>query len=102
MATMTHVDPSTAPIDANTFPVPTSEHMTRAAGYGRRRPVEAGEVLVEIGQQNVPIFIVTRGTLEAVRPSAEGEELVVALEPGQFTGEISTLADRPALVRTRP
>jgi thioredoxin reductase (NADPH) len=87
--------------DANTFPVLTPEQLSRAATYGRKRSVDAGEVLVEVGDQNLPIFIITEGKLQVVRPTADGEDLVTEGTPGQFTGEVSTLSGRPAMLRLR-
>jgi len=102
MATTASVDPTlpTTPLlDPNAFPFLTPEELKRAAGYGRRRSVAAGEVLVDVGKQNLLIFIVTRGRLRIARPSGNAQDFVQDLEPGQFTGEVSTLSGRPALMR---
>src|SRR6266699_3469532 len=103
MATTAPIEPTpstTLPLDPNLFPFLTPEQLKRAAGYGRKRSVVAGEVLFDVGGQNLPIFIVTGGRLEIVRPSGKEQDFVTALEPGQFTGEVSTLSGQPALVRT--
>jgi thioredoxin reductase (NADPH) len=104
MTTTMPADPGLAPmrgLDANTFPVLTPEQLSRAATYGRKRSVDAGEVLVEVGDQNLPIFIIMEGKLQVVRPTADGEDLVTEGTPGQFTGEVSTLSGRPAMLRLR-
>jgi thioredoxin reductase (NADPH) len=83
------------------FPTLKPVQIERAAAHGRRRSVQAGEVLVEAGTPNTPVFIVTRGHLEIVRPPETDEHIVVVLGPGQFTGEISVLAGRRVMVQIR-
>jgi CRP-like cAMP-binding protein len=53
------------------IPTLTDAQVARLAPQGRRRPVEAGEVLVEVGQKPVPFFVVTSGALQVVRPDAD-------------------------------
>jgi thioredoxin reductase (NADPH) len=65
------------------------------------RSIQAGEVLVEPGQQIVPFFVVTAGQVEVVRPSGTSETLVIVYGPGQFTGEVNMLSGRPAMLRVR-
>jgi thioredoxin reductase (NADPH) len=70
-------------------------------GTGHARSVHAGDVLVEPGDREVPIFIVISGELEAVRPSFVQETLITNFGPGQFTGEVNTLSGRRAIARIR-
>jgi thioredoxin reductase (NADPH) len=60
-----------------------------------------GEVLIEGGQTNVPFFVVKAGEIEVIRPSGLGDLLVAAVHAGQFTGDVSMLLGRPALMRLR-
>src|SRR5213594_1045555 len=83
------------------FPTLTSAQLERVAAHGRVRSIQAGEVLVEPGQQIVPFFVVTAGQVEVVRPSGNSETLVIVYGPGQFTGEVNMLSGRPALLRAR-
>src|SRR5258706_8961741 len=85
--------------DKNLFPVLPPELLSRAEGLGRKRSVAPGEVLLDVGEQAVRFFIVIRGRLEAIRPTPTGQDFVSELGPGQFSGEVSTLAGQPALVR---
>ena len=56
------------------FPTLTDAQVARIAPHGRRRPVAAGEVLVEVGTEAVPFFVVTSGALQVLRPDpAAGE-----------------------------
>jgi thioredoxin reductase (NADPH) len=83
------------------FPTLTAAQMARIAPHGRVRPVARGEVLVEPGTPNVPLFVVTAGRLEAVRMTEKGETVVSTQAPGQFTGEVNMLSGRRNLVRIR-
>jgi thioredoxin reductase (NADPH) len=71
------------------------------AAHGRRRPTVAGEVLVEVGDQAVPIFVVVSGEVQALRPTDRGETLIVSHHAGQFSGEASIISGRRALGRLR-
>lgn len=93
--------PTTRPPDPNVFPVLTPEQLLRAADYGRKRSIDQGEVLLDVGDQAPRVFIVTQGRLEIVRPAGTRQDFVTDLGPGQFSGEVSTLAGQPALVRIR-
>jgi thioredoxin reductase (NADPH) len=83
------------------FPTLTPAQLRRIAAPGLARAVQSGEVLVEPGDRAVPVFVVVSGELETVRPSSGAETLVTTVGPGQFTGEVNTLAGRPALFRQR-
>jgi thioredoxin reductase (NADPH) len=87
--------------DDRTFPTLTAAQIARIAPHGRVRRVERGEVLVEPGDSNRRLFAVVTGALEIVRVSPKKEELLAALGPGQFTGEIGMLSGRRAFVRIR-
>jgi thioredoxin reductase (NADPH) len=91
--------PVTLSPDQYMFPVLTPEQLTRASTYGRKRSVQQGAVLLDVGDQALRIFIVIEGRLVIARPGGAVQEVVRELGPGQFTGEVSTLSGRPALVR---
>src|SRR5687767_641987 len=83
------------------FPTLTPAQLERVAAHGRVRSIQAGEVLVEPGQQVVPFFVVKAGRVEIVRSSGTSETLVIVYGPGQFTGEVNMLSGRPAMLRVR-
>ena len=83
------------------FPSLTAAQMGRLAAHGRYRPVAAGEVLFEAGAAITPFFVITRGLVEIVRPSPNGDNLITVHGPGQFTGEVNMLTGRRALVSAR-
>jgi len=83
------------------FPTLTREQVSRIASHGRRRSTTHGDVLVEVGDKAVPIFVVVVGELQAVLPRDGSQTLIVTLHPGQFSGEASMISGRRALVRLR-
>jgi len=83
------------------FPKLSHALMTRLASHGRARQFRDGEILVEAGDRVVNFFALKSGEIEIVRPSLKGDTLVGLLEPGQFTGEVSLISGRHALLRLR-
>jgi thioredoxin reductase (NADPH) len=83
------------------FPTLSSAQIARIASYGVMRPVTCGDVLIERGQTDVPFFVVKAGEIEVIRPSALGDLLIAVVQADQFTGDISMILGRPALMRLR-
>ncbi len=83
------------------FPTLTGAQMARIAARGRRRAIARGEVLVEVGDSNVPFFVVVSGEVQALRPTGATEILIVAHGPGQFSGEAIMITGRRAMGRLR-
>ncbi len=98
---------ASAPLDSVTgrldqlFPKLTPAQIARVRAHGRVRPIQRGEVLVEQGDRNVPFWVVVSGELEIVRPTGTTETLITTHGSGHFTGEVSMLSGRRALVRSR-
>ena len=93
---------NTRPVPADhVFPTLSGSHCDRVANYGSRRYVEAGEILLEPGTSDPGFFLVTRGSLEIVRETRDGETPIHVHHEGQFTGEANLLSGRRALVRIR-
>ena len=88
------------PVD-HVFPTLTESHVTRLRRYGQLREVAAGEILLEPGTPDPRFYVVASGSLEIVRETREGETLIHAHRPGQFTGEANLLSGRRSLVRIR-
>lgn len=89
------------PSSPDSFPTLNPAQIEHMAALGRVRSVQPGEILVEAGAREAPLFVVRSGQVEAVQPSAPIEKPVALFLPGQFTGEISVLSGRPILVRLR-
>ena len=83
------------------FPKLTEGQIERIRPCGRVRRVEAGEILFQPGDLNVPLFVMLSGSLEIVVTNRSGEELIVTHEPGEFTGELTMISGRRALVRAQ-
>jgi thioredoxin reductase (NADPH) len=83
------------------FPTLKAAHIARFAARGKPRKVGAGQILVEQGDPDVPFFLVVSGVMEAVRPTAEGENVVAVFRAGQFSGDIGMLSGRRGLLRAR-
>jgi len=83
------------------FPTLTTGQIQRIAAHGVLRAITRGEVLIESGQHNVPFFVVKAGEIEVTRPSALDDLLIAIVRPTQFTGDISMILGRPALMRLR-
>jgi thioredoxin reductase (NADPH) len=58
-------------------------------------------VLVEVGDKEVPVFVVIRGELQVVQSTGGVETLIVSHRAGQFSGEANLISGRRALARLR-
>jgi thioredoxin reductase (NADPH) len=85
----------------HTFPVLTPAQINRLAAHGKPRKIHAGEVMLNAGEKLSHFYVVIAGRIELFRQSSSGDELVTAIEAGQFSGEISLLSGRRALVTAR-
>jgi len=83
------------------FPRLTSAQMARMAAHGTSRPFQAGEILIQQGDQATRFYTITAGEVEIVRPSTAGEELIVVHGPGEFGGDVHMLSGRRSVVRAR-
>jgi thioredoxin reductase (NADPH) len=81
------------------FPVLSDAQLERATSGLSVRAHGAGDVLLEPGQSPPGIFVLLDGELEIIRLLDRKPTVVRVLTAGQFTGEVSTLAGRPAVVR---
>ena len=71
------------------------------AQHGRTRRTQAGDVLIEAGDQTVAFFVVTAGRVEVIRPSRIADTMVAVHGPGAFTGEANMLLGRRSMMRAR-
>jgi thioredoxin reductase (NADPH) len=63
--------------------------------------VQSGEVLIEQGDTSTPLFAITSGEVEIVRPLRGQETLITVHSPGEFTGDVTTLSGRRSFARAR-
>ena len=92
---------SSVPHAALLFPTLSAAQIARIASRAVIRRTARGEVLIEGGQTDVPFFVVKAGEIEVIRPSSLGDLLIATVHAGQFTGDISMILGRPALMRLR-
>ena len=83
------------------FPKLSASQIERVRPFGTTRTVAEGERLFDIGDRDVPFFVVLSGKLEITQPEGESEDIVTVHDPGEFTGEVNMLSGRANLVRGR-
>lgn len=83
------------------FPVLTQAQIEHIALHGQLLQTKAGEILMEVGDQPSPFFIIKKGQVDIYRVANAAEEIIAQCRSGQFTGEVALLGGRPALVRLR-
>ena len=94
--------PLPTPDDADhTFPVLSEAQLARISQQGHRRKVQAGEVLMDAGAPVTHFYVVLSGAIEGVQLRESGGIRVRTIRAGQFSGEVSILSGRPALVTIR-
>jgi thioredoxin reductase (NADPH) len=99
--------PDAAPVNLygqrrdQTFPILTPAQIARLTPHGKRVAIHKGQILAEPGDRHRKLFVVLSGSIEVVRPTMQGEQLVVVIESGGFTGEMNTLRGVGSLVRAR-
>ena len=82
------------------FPLLTPAQIERLRPHGKLRHVEAGEVLFEAGDSNVPVYVILSGGLEILQPCPnKGVRSLVTHVPGSITGEFSVISGQRALLR---
>jgi thioredoxin reductase (NADPH) len=95
--------PIPSALDARTqaFPVLTDAQISRVRSGSKLRRVQRGEILFELGDTNVPFFVLLSGSMEVVQPALIGESPVAKHGSGEFTGEMTMISGRRCLVRGR-
>jgi thioredoxin reductase (NADPH) len=87
---------------SHAFPILAEAQVARIRSVGHIRKVEAGEILFEPGDINVPFYVLLSGNLEIVQLDVSGERLIKTYqEQGSFTGEMTMISNRGALARGR-
>ncbi|MGC2060450.1 MAG: FAD-dependent oxidoreductase [Candidatus Sulfotelmatobacter sp.] len=97
----TQLTPFAADVRGEAFPVLTADQINRIRASSKVRKVEVGDILFELGDGDIPFFVLLSGSLEIVQPDLQGEHLIVKHGPGEFTGEITMISGRGSLVRGR-
>jgi thioredoxin reductase (NADPH) len=87
------LDPAT-----QAFPKLTPAQIDRARPFGQLRRVKPGELLFNVGDTKIPMFILISGKMEIVQPDVHGERPVAVHDSGEFTGELIMISGRRSLV----
>src|SRR5580700_6566747 len=93
--------PSALNARTQAFPRLTAAQINRVRSGSKLRQVTKGEILFDIGDTNVPFFVLLSGRMEIVQPGLSGEQPVAKHDPGEFTGEMTMISGRRCLVRGR-
>jgi thioredoxin reductase (NADPH) len=83
------------------FPALDEAQIARVCAFGREQSFPAGALVWEVGDREVPFYVVLDGELEVVHPYGDLERPVTIHRHGEFTGEMALLVGRRTLVRAR-
>ena len=86
------------------FPVldPSQIEMAKRFASGPARDFAPGEIVYDVGERNVPAWLVLKGSIDVVRRDGLNHEAAItSLGPGQFSGEVSQLAGAATLASAR-
>jgi thioredoxin reductase (NADPH) len=86
------------------FPVlePSQVQVARRFASGDSKRFAPGEALFDVGQKNIPAWLILQGSADITRRDGlDHEQAIVTLGTGQMTGEISQLAGRGTLAAGR-
>lgn len=80
----------------------SSNQMASAARYGIQRSYTSTTRLYRQGERAADLYIVLEGTVQTFWSDAiTGDEYFIALEPGEFSGELNLLNQRETLIAAR-
>ena len=91
MATVDHVDHVA-------FPRLGEAEVETLAGLAKVCTFEDGEAVFRAGQRGLSFYVVISGAIAIVDDSGPEPKTVVVHGPGEFTGDVSLLTDRPAVI----
>ncbi len=80
------------------FPKLNEEELDCLASLAKTCSFEDGEPVFQAGQRGLPLFVVISGEIAIVDESRAEPKTIVVHGPGEFTGDVSLLTDRPAVV----
>jgi thioredoxin reductase (NADPH) len=76
------------------FPRLDQRQLDDLLPFGVRRRYPAGATLFAEGERHLGMFVVLEGTIDIVRRTNAGAELLATYEAGGFTGEVALLSGR--------
>lgn len=83
------------------FPKLSARQVSRLDAHGEREAIQAGQILVQLGERPGKFYVVVRGTLELVLSKGGRQDIFNVLTPGDFTGEMNMLRGSYNMVEVR-
>jgi len=83
---------NTPDLQEEAFPVLTAAQIDRIRPCAKVRSVQAGEVLFELGNVGMSLFVVLLGRLDIALLGLSGERVFTTYGPGQFSPSTSRIA----------
>jgi thioredoxin reductase (NADPH) len=83
------------------FPDLTAEQLERFRSYGEPHDTHAGEVLFRPGQERYDLLLIDSGTVQVVRESDEGDDVIAEHGAGRFLGELNLLTGQSVYLTAR-
>jgi thioredoxin reductase (NADPH) len=86
------------------FPLldPAQVETARRFASGPARNFAPGEIVFDVGERNIPIWLVLEGSIQVMRRDGlKHEAAITTLREGQFSGEVSQLAEQGTLALGR-
>jgi thioredoxin reductase (NADPH) len=80
-------------------PILTPSQIKRIRAFALPRPVSAGEILYEPGDDTPPVFVVISGAITIIARGGAKEQTVTSYGIGQFSGELLMLSGRKSIYR---
>src|SRR3954454_17190007 len=80
------------------FPTLDEAEAATLAGMAELRSYRDGEVLYRAGERGFAFYVVESGEIAIVDESGDEAKTVVVHGPREFTGDVSLLTDRPAVI----
>ena len=80
------------------FPKLTEDEVASVAEMAKFCSFEDGEAIFQAGQRGLPFYVVVAGEIAIVDESRAEPKTIVVHGPGEFTGDVSLLTDRPAVI----
>ena len=78
-----------------------AEPLRELASLGEERAVEVGDVLYRAGDESYDFLVVLEGTVDIIRPDAEGDALITTHGAGRFLGELNMLTGQRLYLTAR-
>lgn len=80
------------------FPKLSDQEMATLAGMATVCAFNDGENIFQAGQRGLPFYVVISGEIAIVDDTTDVVKTIVIHGPREFTGDVSLLTDRPALI----